>query len=34
MIKGEVVATPIDIVLKNKRTFDQRLIQLAETLGN
>lgn len=34
MVKGEIAATPIDIVLKNKRVFDERLIQLAETLGN
>lgn len=34
MVNGDVVATPLDAVLKNKKVFDQRLISLAETLGN
>jgi 6-phosphofructokinase 1 len=34
LIKNEVVSTPLDIVLKNRKLFDQNLIQLAETLGN
>ncbi len=34
LMNNEVTATPLDIVLKNRKTFDQNLINLAETLGN
>jgi len=34
LVKNEVDATSLDIVLKNRKVFDQNLIQLAETLGN
>jgi 6-phosphofructokinase 1 len=34
MIRGEIVTTPIDVVTKKKKTFDESLIRLAELLGN
>ena len=34
MMCGEIAFTPIDEVLKKKRTLDKRLLSLAETLGN
>jgi 6-phosphofructokinase 1 len=34
IINGEIKTTSIDEVLKNKRTLDSRLIELAERLGN
>ena len=34
MVNSEIALTPIDTVLKNKRTLDKRLMDLAELLGN
>lgn len=34
LVNGEVSVTPIEIVLSKKRTLDQRMLALAETLGN
>ncbi len=34
LVKDEIITTPLDVILRTKNVFDERIIALAETLGN